>query len=84
VVRGGFGVVFAPTSLSLAGAPVTSVTSSALPLGQYFFQLQSGIPSSIKPAWPSYLSNVGHATGTVVAAPAWLDRNAGRPQAVSI
>ena len=80
VFRGGFGVVFAPTSLSLAGAPVTSVTSSALPLGQYFFQLQNGIPSSIKPAWPSFLSNVGQAIGTEVAAPgAWLDRNSGRP-----
>lgn len=79
VFRGGFGVVFAPTGLTLAGAPITSVTNSALPLGQYFFQLQNGIPSSIKPAWPSFLSNVGQATGTVVAAPAWLDRNAGRP-----
>ena len=76
VFRGGFGVVYAPTSLSLAGAPVTSVTSSALPLGQYFFQLQNGIPSSIKPSWPSFLPNVGYADYRF--GPWWLDRNSGR------
>jgi hypothetical protein len=42
-------------------------------------QFRNGIPSSVRPAWPNFNSNAGHPNGQVVAAPQFLDPNAGRP-----
>jgi hypothetical protein len=37
------------------------------------------MPDTVKPVWPSFDAGVGQAPGTVIAFPALLDPNAGRP-----
>jgi hypothetical protein len=78
VLRGGIGVVYTPTPVS--GGAITNNTDGGTPgFGQYLFQLKDGIPTSIQPQWPNFAANIGQAVNTVTGAPAYLDRNAGRP-----
>ena len=78
VFRGGFGVVYTPTG-NFAGSVTNSAASGTLGFGDTLFQLKDGIPSSINPQWPVYLSNVGQANNAIITAPGMLDRNGGRP-----
>ncbi len=78
VVRGGAGVVY--NSTQWFGAGISNDALGGTPgFGDQIFQLKNGIPSSINPQWPVYDPAVGHPTGAVIAAPALIDPNAGRP-----
>jgi hypothetical protein len=78
VVRGGAGVVYNNTQWF--GAGITTDANGGSPgFGQQIFQLQNGIPSSIQPQWPVYNPAVGQPLNSVIAAPALIDPNAGRP-----
>jgi hypothetical protein len=78
VFRGGVGVVYNPTQYFAAG--ISNDANGGTPgFGQQIFQLQNGIPSSISPQWPVYAPNVGQPLNSVIAAPALIDPNAGRP-----
>ncbi len=62
------------------GAGVSNDALGGAPgFGEQIFQLKNGIPASINPQWPVYDPAVGQAPGAVVAAPALIDPNAGRP-----
>ena len=78
VIRGGIGVVYSSTG-TVGGAAANTASGGTPGFGQFLGQLKDGIPSSVAPQWPVYDANVGQAPGTVVAAPAYLDPNAGRP-----
>jgi hypothetical protein len=78
VVRGGVGVVYNGTQYF--GAGISNDADGGTPgFGQQLFQLKDGIPGSVDPQWPVYDPAVGHRPGAVVAAPALVDPNAGRP-----
>ena len=78
VVRGGVGVVYNNTQWF--GAGISNDANGGAPgFGQQIFQLQNGIPAGINPQWPVYDPAVGHPANAVVAAPALIDPNAGRP-----
>jgi hypothetical protein len=78
VLRAGFGVVY--NSTGLASGSTTNDTNGGTPgFGQWLFNLQDGIPSNVKPVFPSFETNVGHTQNAVINNPAMLDRNAGRP-----
>ncbi len=80
VLRAGIGVVYNATSTA-SGASTNSATSNTLPgnSGQTVGLFRDGIPTSVRAEWPSFDPGVGQAAGTVIAMPALLDRNAGRP-----
>ncbi|HEY7333577.1 MAG TPA: TonB-dependent receptor [Bryobacteraceae bacterium] len=78
VFRGGFGIVYAPTNYA-QGTVVFGVGSGTPGYGEYAFQLQNGIPSSIHPVWPTFSPSAGAVDGTVGAGPAVLGPSAGRP-----
>lgn len=78
VVRAGFGIVYAPTNYA-QGTVVFGVSSGTPGYGNYAFQLQNGIPSSINPVWPTFSPSAGTLDGTVGAGPAVLGPSAGRP-----
>jgi hypothetical protein len=78
VVRGGLGVVYAPTNWF--GAGISNDANGGSPgFGEQIFALKNGIPASINPQWPVFTPDVGHPVNAVVAAPALIDPNAGRP-----
>jgi hypothetical protein len=81
VVRGGAGVVYNLTQWydTLAGSTGNQATGGTPAFGQQIFQLQNGIPSNIQAQWPVYNPGVGQTPNTVIAAPALVDPNAGRP-----
>lgn len=80
VLRAGVGVVYNATSTA-SGASTNSAASNAFPnnSGQIAGLFRDGIPSNVRAVWPSFDPGVGQAEGTVIAMPALLDRNAGRP-----
>jgi hypothetical protein len=78
VLRAGFGIVYAPTNYA-QGTVVSAVDSGTPGYGEYTFQLQDGIPSSIHPVWPIFTADAGTLPGTVGAGPAVLGPSAGRP-----
>ncbi|MGH7967438.1 MAG: TonB-dependent receptor domain-containing protein, partial [Limisphaerales bacterium] len=78
VVRAGFGIVYAPTNYA-QGTVVSGANSGTPGFGDYAFQLQGGIPSSIQPVWPNFSAAAGAQDGTVGAGPAVLGPSAGRP-----
>jgi len=81
VIRGGVGIVFGSLDGSAATGSASNSASATTPaFGQIAGLLQNGIPSSVQAAWPT-LNNpaAGQGPGAVVAAPALLDQNAGRP-----
>ena len=78
VLRGGVGVVY--TATGVFGGSVTNSSNGGSPgFGEGLFQLKDGIPASVNPQWPVYDASVGHPDNQVVAAPAMLDPNGGRP-----
>ncbi len=81
VIRGGAGIVYGSLDASAATGYASNAAISSTPaFGQIVGLLQNGIPSNVQAAWPT-LNNpaAGQAPGTVVAAPALLDQNTGRP-----
>jgi hypothetical protein len=78
VIRGGFGIVYAPTNYA-QGTVVSAVDSGTPGYGSYVFQLKDGIPSYIHPTWPIFTPDAGTLDGTVGAGPAVLGPSAGRP-----
>jgi hypothetical protein len=78
VVRGGVGVVYNNTQWFDPGFS-NQATGGSPGFGQQIFQLQNGIPSSIRAQWPVYDPAVGQAPNTVIGAPGLIDPNAGRP-----
>ncbi len=61
------------------GTVVSGVNSGTPGYGEYAFQLQDGIPASIRPIWPIFTPNAGALPGTVGAGAAVLGPSAGRP-----
>ena len=83
VVRGGFAIAYGATNATLTGQAINTAVLPDLADGDNGFYLRDGIPSNIRPAWPIYEPNQGHAVGTVLgAAPTLIDPNAGRPERV--
>ncbi len=78
VLRGGFGIVYAPTSYA-QGTVVADVDSGTAGYGDYIFQLQNGLPSTIHPVWPTFSAAAGAPNGSIQAGPAVLGPGAGRP-----
>jgi hypothetical protein len=81
VIRGGVGIVYGSLDGSAAtGYASNSAIATTPAFGQIAGLLQNGIPSTVQAAWPT-LNNpaAGQAPGAVVAAPALLDQNTGRP-----
>ena len=80
VLRAGIGVVYNATSTA-SGASTAGAASGALPgnSGQITGLFRDGMPASVVAVWPSFNPGVGQGDGTVVAMPALLDQNAGRP-----
>ena len=78
VIRGGVGVVY--TATGVFGGSVTNDANGGTPgFGGSLFQLQDGIPASVNPQWPLFDASVGQPANAVVASPAMLDPNGGRP-----
>lgn len=80
VLRAGIGVVYNATSTA-AGASTNTASSNTFPgnSGQIAGLFRDGIPSNVVAVWPSFDPGAGQPTGTVIAMPALLDPNAGRP-----
>jgi hypothetical protein len=80
VIRAGFGVVYNATATN-AGSFANSASTNSLPTnsGQITGLFKDGMPSSVQPQWPSFNPAVGQSFGAVIAMPALLDPNAGRP-----
>jgi len=81
VFRGGVGIVYGSLDSSAATGYSSNSASAPNPaFGQIVGLLQNGIPSNVQAQWPT-LNNpaAGQGTGAVVAAPALLDQNTGRP-----
>jgi len=78
VLRGGIGVVYAATEIA-AGSSVNSASAGTPGFGQTVGSFQNGIPGTVQPQWPNFVSNAGQSDGAVVAAPQYLDPSAGRP-----
>ena len=80
VIRAGLGVVYNATATASGSQANTAQTSAVTAnSGQTVGLLKDGIPASVQPVWPSFDSGVGHPVGGVIAMPALLDNNAGRP-----
>jgi hypothetical protein len=80
-LRGGVGIVYGSLDGSAAtGYSSNSAGTSTPAFGQIAGLLQNGVPPSVQASWPT-LNNpaAGQAPGAVVAAPALLDANTGRP-----
>jgi hypothetical protein len=78
VLRTGFGIVYSATGTA-GGTTVNSATTGAPGFGLTVGRLQDGMPASVQPKWPNFDVNLGQSPGAVVAAPVFLDPNAGRP-----
>jgi hypothetical protein len=78
VIRGGIGVVFNST-FTAAGSSVNSSNAGTPGFGQIVGLFKDGIPANVAPVWPNFDANAGQPVGAVIAAPAFLDPNAGRP-----
>jgi hypothetical protein len=78
VLRGGFGVVYTATGF-VGGVASNTASSGTAGNGQWLGLLKGWMLPSVQPQWPVYDPNVGQAAGSVVAGPALLDPNAGRP-----
>ena len=80
VIRAGVGLVYNSTSTA-SGSSTASAASGAFPgnSGQITGLFRDGMPASVFAEWPSFNPGVGHPVGGVIAMPALLDPNAGRP-----
>jgi len=78
VIRGGVGVVYNATS-NQTGSYSNNAASGTPAFGQIVGLLQNGIPAGVNAVWPTFNPAAGQGVGTVVAAPTYLDPNAGHP-----
>jgi hypothetical protein len=78
VLRGGIGLAYGSTPV-VGGVAQNSANTPATTNGFEAFQLRDGIPASLQPQWPVYLSGQGLSVGAVGTAPTLIDPNAGRP-----
>ncbi len=78
VIRAGVGVVYNSTS-NQTGSYSNNAASGTPAFGQIVGLLQNGIPAGVNAVWPTFNAAAGQAVGSVVAAPTFLDPNAGRP-----
>ena len=80
VLRAGIGVVYNSTATA-SGASSNSASSNAFPAnsGQITGLFRDGMPASVHAIWPNFDAGVGQGVGSVIAMPALLDPNAGRP-----
>jgi hypothetical protein len=78
VLRGGFGIVYNATGTS-SGASASGAAAGNPGFGLIVGELRNGKPPDVQAVWPTFEPNIGHTPGTVVAAPLYLDPNAGRP-----
>jgi hypothetical protein len=78
VLRGGIGVVYNATDIA-AGSSVNNANAGTPGFGLTVGRFQDGMPANVQPRWPNFDANAGHPNNAVVAAPAFLDPNAGRP-----
>ncbi len=79
VFRGGFGIVYTGTALPPSGGLIASNAFTSVPgFGQTVGKFRDGIPTSLRPVFPSFDSNVTQLPGTIVNA-TYIDPNAGRP-----
>jgi hypothetical protein len=78
VLRGGIGVVYAATEIA-SGSSVNGANAGDPGYGRVVGQFRDGIPSTVQPSWPNFSPDAGQSPGQVVAAPQFLDPNAGRP-----
>jgi hypothetical protein len=78
VIRAGIGVVFNATS-TVSGSAAGSAAAGVPGFGQIVGELKNGKPAGVQAQWPAFLPNLGQVPGSVTAAPAYLDPNAGRP-----
>jgi hypothetical protein len=78
VIRGGIGVVYNATS-NQTGSYSNNAATGTPAFGQVVGFLKDGIPAGVRAVWPTFDPAAGQAPGTVVAAPTFLDPNAGRP-----
>jgi hypothetical protein len=80
VLRGGFGIVYNATGLA-SGAATNDANGGTPGFGQTIFTLKDGIPANVRAQarFPNFDANAGQPVGGVIAAPTFLDPNAGRP-----
>ena len=79
VFRGGFGIVYTGTALPPVGGLIASNAFTSVPgFGQTVGKFKDGIPTSLKPVFPNFDSNVTQLPGTIVNS-TYIDPNAGRP-----
>jgi hypothetical protein len=78
VIRGGFGIAYGSTG-TFGGFAQNGASAPTAVNGTDNFKMRDGVPAAINPEWPVFNPALGHAAGTVVAAQALLDSNAGRP-----
>lgn len=78
VLRGGFGVIYTATGTA-SGSAQNDANAGTPGFGLTVGRFRDGIPSNVQPRFPNLDPNVGQPIGAVVAAPALLDANAGRP-----
>ena len=79
VIRGGISLAYNSTGTTAGGSVINSQSTATPAAGFDTFKLKDGIPASVQPVWPTYLSGANIAVGAVGAAPAVIDPNAGRP-----
>ena len=79
VLRGGIGLAYNSTGTAAGGSVINSASTATPAAGFDTFKLKDGIPSSLQPAWPVYLSGTGLPVGQVGTSPQFIDPNAGRP-----
>lgn len=78
VLRGGMGVVYNSTDIA-AGSSVSGATSGTPGFGLAIGRFRDGMPADVLPRWPNFDVNAGQPNNAVIAAPGFLDPNAGRP-----
>ncbi len=79
VLRGGIGLAYNSTGTAAGGSVINSATTATPAAGFDTFRLKDGIPSSLQPEWPVFLSGTGLPVGQVGTSPQFIDPNAGRP-----
>jgi hypothetical protein len=78
VLRGGFGIVYTATGTT-SGSASNTANAGTPGFGQIVGLFKDGMPSNVRPVFPNFDPAAGQANGLVVAAPTYLDPNAGRP-----
>jgi len=78
VLRGGFGVVYAPVGV-VSGSSTNSAAFGSVAFDQYLPVSFANAMTTLHPVWPAFDPASNATPGTVVTAPTYIDPNAGRP-----